>query len=523
MTGPHHTPDEDGTGRTEHPDGEPDAFQLEITPLTPGQSVRPHPQARPRWVRPARAASVVLVVALLLGAVVVLPRLSSPGGPATSTVAQTSISQVTVSSGGDVQVTSDGGKTTYTFGGLPFICPAAVAWSPNSKEFALLGYGSCDTRNTNTLADDQFGEVAVYDAASNSGSPLQRYDLQSVLEQQALPASITANPQDVCCTFDYGALSWTPDGKSVAVDFDGAASPSDTSAGPATRFAGLLLLPASAQGGEVRALLSLLPPLTTPPPPQPTRDPAAPYPARYWSVSTGQLVPQTIQPSLAYRWTGDTLTAPAPLADAPAVSPDAAPGASGNPDGGASFTLWQVGTLEVSDCRDAAGHDSGCISLYLKTPGSVWSPDGTVEAGQLFAYGALAMPFPPRLDDPNIGGPSGFLSSPYPLLPVPDAGLRAVVASLAYPDALVAWTPNGKHLASLSYSSVGHGNDPYANALTVYDCASGKRVASFVTPTVMSFDAGAWSMAWSPDSQRLVVLNHDDHTATLYDASALGG
>jgi len=79
-----------------------------------------------------------------------------------------------------------------------------------------------------------------------------------------------------------------------------------------------------------------------------------------------------------------------------------------------------------------------------------------------------------------------------PLLPAHDPAFLLVIQAAT----AMAWSPNGRLLAAYSAR----------NIVDMYDCASGRKLASLLLPTSsVAPPAGSIAMRWSPDGSRLLL------------------
>src|SRR5262249_24453570 len=136
-----------------------------------------------------------------------------------------------------------------------------------------------------------------------------------------------------------------------------------------------------------------------------------------------------------------------------------APGPVGNPDGDASFTLWQPGSVSVSAMPDTSRLSSWSATFVA------WSPDGRYLVDGMTLFGLLK---PPGQGFPSASSLILTRLNQVPLLPLRDQALLKVVDTAT----AVAWSPDGQVLAA---SQAGR-------SLDVYACRTGRKLASLILP-----------------------------------------
>lgn len=488
-----------------------DSFNLEVTSLTPGRPVSTT-RRRP-WLRAAQVVSVFVVVLGVLYALV-LPHpplsalLPSPPPPL---------------------------PTPFRYTGQPLTCPAGAAWSPDSQRFAVLDYVSCDAAAT---FNSTHGVLAIY-ATGTDGvpTPLNVTVLDTLVIQYGLPASVRADATEMAgLRLSYTSIGWSPDGRAVAITYSGGSvSTSDGGHIPVMRVDprvnGLLLVPVGGAGGQVRVFDQ--------PPAQLSPDVNAngPYLVVAWNLATGQQEVLPIREALAYRWTADdSLVATVPLARPPVLPPPVTAGPVGNPDGGASFALWQTGDISIGNrsCTAAsgsststtsgAGSDLTYISLDLATNGPVWSPDGQVYIPQgIYSVGRADAPVPAGARSP--GGNCALTGSlaDLPLMPVRDAALGGILAKLKEQSQVsLFWRPDGQRVLLTEAPVTIQQGAGAEYAVSIYDCATGKVVATPNTPGSSVQPFGTPTVAWSPDGQRVLLVDFGDSPVAVLGATVLG-
>jgi hypothetical protein len=266
-----------------------------------------------------------------------------------------------------------------------------------------------------------------------------------------------------------------------------------------------------------------------------------------WNLASGAFVPYPrfpvdpgrVQagptPALSYTWgasgAGEALLPGQALA--PGTPPSAPPlTAVGGPTD-ASFSFWQPASISTVTIYNSATQQStvvpGVYSVWLDL--LAWSPDGRF---------ATETPLDGLLET-NATLDAATLRqaqvATLPVLPMRDAGLRAALSALDAAQAQsaetnqgqqmeVAWSPDGTRLATLvsivAVSTTGRAT--VKTAVTVYDCASGKVLAS-LTPALTNgpdlFGSGFDELAWSPDGSHLLAYTPQAPQATVWHLRGL--
>ena len=416
-------------------------------------------------------------------------------------------------------------------------CVRDVAWSPQGTYLALSGYtDNCPTAFdlSGPSAVTYGAMVSIYDAAS--GVLVNQFHPDDVVMPAIqVPAEVTAFLTNSgvrgssAFVTNYQHIAWSPDGQRLAVTFglflpNGLAqdNPTGPPAWPGSTVHGVMLADAT---GTTRQVF--------------TDQAVSGRHGAVWDVASGapvaqaQAVAGALPPALGYAWNGDgTLTPQTPLnasaaPQAPALEP------TGNPDGGASFTVWQAGGIDLRTTAPAPG---GIVTVE---PGAftwssdfaAWSLDGRYLAAHVgIDLGRFAPADPPP---PSAAGVAQLGLSQAPLLPVRDAALAALLAAMprGFPDSAtqaaqslqVAWSPSGRALAARESIPLDAGDNAKLQvyAVTVYDCASGKPLATLTPSTRFSPLGRAPAPAllrWSPDGRHLLLA--DPTLGALYIWSA---
>ena len=118
----------------------------------------------------------------------------------------------------------------------------------------------------------------------------------------------------------------------------------------------------------------------------------------------------------------------------------------------------------------------------------------------------------PSSHDLQLAGQTGT-----PVFAAHDQALQTYYEATQY--AFVAWSPNGKVLATLRYHSTG--NETTTAVVTLWDSASGKQLRSFSLKSTSVFAPGSdlsglvgsaalgAFLRWSPDGSHLLFLDAD--------------
>ncbi|HEX8733574.1 MAG TPA: hypothetical protein VF725_16100 [Ktedonobacterales bacterium] len=432
---------------------------------------------------------------------------------------------------------------TIPFGLQPIQCAQGMAWSPDSRYLALLGYAaSLDGCPSAALLAYSYaaGKIAVYDARAGKLTVEYQPDtiIQKQLQLQPPPRNaITPNQpnSDVSAqVISYEGIAWSPNGEQLALPFHvlNIVAANNPHGYDTQRICGLLLLPLNQNSPDV---LSQTQPASTPcsgawdirdnryvpEPPTASNVPAA------WGISSGLGTAAS-----AYHWNGGSLSPVSALPASDATPPQAASHITpvGAPDGQQSFSIWQPGTLEsVTQYFPKTASGTPVISQAL--PGAqtystsfiAWSPSGdylrtAVVHNWLVRSASVPAPTSISLRELNLTGA--------PTLFVRDQALDtllkrfAPVSASAQSSLTLAWRPDGRYLATISPAAA---NDTGQTA-TIYDITNG---ADTLTLTLPASTASATTVGnttvllWSPDGSRLAYLAPDSSDLTVWQPSAL--
>lgn len=368
-------------------------------------------------------------------------------------------------------------------------CLLDTAWSPDNQHIAVLGYGVGCPQGTNQYLP---GLVNVYDAHSaklitrvhpdSAILPTLKKQFKQFASKQALP------------TIYYRTLLWSPDEHYLALLFIVAPPLQPADLG----IDGVLLLE---KDGEQRVFLR-------------QEKPAEAHSYSYirWDVQQGVATVvqyaaftansnEFISTSTAnsYHWgAGDVLIADTQTGTASAPVTPLSP--VGNPDGDSSFSTWQPGFIfQVTQNGNGTIH-TGVYVWQSFFP--AWSPDGRSLADGLVSEVLLEVPGQKAISRQEL---KDLVVDKLPALQVRDKALVQVLHTLpSQPDTNgdlninVSWRPDGRVLATYN-----------AGKVTIYDCATGQKLASLVPPMPPASLNGAGGpgavLRWSPDGTYLLL------------------
>lgn len=366
-------------------------------------------------------------------------------------------------------------------------CLVDASWSPDSKQVAVLGYGQNCPLMPGPLPSLQ---VNIYNAISRKLVRQVRLDtvILTVLKQHV------ARPSNAS-SINLGSIAWSPNGQELAVSFN------TDELGPI--YAGVLLL--APDGHERRVML--------------WRDSRENSSFSYleWDLSRGApravyyiqqlaspLQPASIvnlQPAPAYRWQANgTLEPESHSIDGPI----------GNPNGDPTFTIWQPGFADLVTQQPPDGPTLPAKFLTWSTQFAAWSPDGRYFIDQTYTIGRFVVhgqPPPSHQELVSLG------MDQLPTLNIRDKALAGILAKLwsdQAGDAYIAWRPDGRELATYA-----------AGRVQIYDCATGRKLASLI-PTSKPADLnGGETFSWSPDDSRLLLSSSTWGVLTMWGPGQL--
>lgn len=378
-------------------------------------------------------------------------------------------------------------------------CLRAAAWRPDGRFLAVLG-----STNDCPVTSYEPGIINIYNADGATLIRQLRPDrwifAQLHLEVPSVASAtptVVGKPNSRYATpiVYYYSILWSPDLQLLGVTFTVI-----TSFAPLQQFSGLLTM--AATGSHPRVILQQV-------------QPSDLYGSLYlvWSIAAGHPVvvktvplgpqmpadaPVNIIPALLYAWQeGGVL---APVAGTQLTSrpgPPQSVAQIGNPDGGATFTPWQPGTLTA--LGEANQGQAMPVDIYTwSSTFSAWSPDGR--------YLIDFVAFSGRLQPRDLPVPSRQIlmlqqEEALPLMPIRDSALRQVLMEMfqSHPgtssSASLAWRNDGRVLAVFGTDGIN---------IDFFDSATGRLLASLQNPgSTYAVDNGI--LGWSPDGNWLLL------------------
>lgn len=436
---------------------------------------------------------------------------------------------------------------TIPFGLQPIQCAQGMAWSPDSRYLALLGYAaSLDGCPSAALLAYSYaaGKIAVYDARAGKLTIEYQPDtiIQKQLQLQPPPRNaITPNQSnsDVSAqVFSYEGIAWSSNGDKLALPFHvlNIVAANNPHGYDTQRICGLLLLPLNQNSPDV---LSQTQPASTPC-------------SGAWDIHNHRYLPatQTISnidaawgtssglgaAASVYQWNGAQLAPASTLPSNAAIAPQA-PGQItpvGAPNGQQSFSIWQPGTLESSTQYFTMAPDGTQITAHA-IPGAqtystsfiAWSPTSaylrTATAyNWLVRSASVPAPTAASLRELNLAGAPILLTRDLAL----DTLLKssAPVSASAHNSYTLAWRSDGHYLAAFSPTSSNTNGSATHQTVIIYDVTNGNSALTltFPAPTTQATTAGnTTALLWSPDGRRLAYLAPDSSNLTIWQPTAL--
>ena len=347
-------------------------------------------------------------------------------------------------------------------------------WSPDSQFIAVVGH----SQTCSSVAYVP-GLVNLYEAQT---SKLLRQLHPDEVIVQALTRALASPSEPVArgpqkqqgggsgLVISYRHVIWSPDKQRLAFLFHLLA--------PSASLEGVVLM--NRDGAHAQVVLA-------------QQNPLAPSSAQ-WDLERRVLLTSKsfpLPPALAYHWGPKGTVIPERLL--PTQFLPAAPplGARGNPDGDASFTLWQPAVTQV-----AVAYSSNVYTPHSwRTSFAAWSADGRYLINDLSFWGLLDSPegispeiksgkVTERARERNETGAVGLTNQCA-------AQLQAVKTPLAF-----AWSPNGRVLADYGAG----------NRVDLSECPAGHQFASFTLQSKYPApSADAVALRWSPDGSHLLL------------------
>jgi WD40 repeat protein len=379
------------------------------------------------------------------------------------------------------------------------VCLRDLAWSPDGRQVAVLGYrNSCPSESADNYSY-QAGVVNIYSTATGH---LVREILPdpAVLALPGISSLGTVRPVSASAdtskrAIGYHNVLWSPDGKRLALTFviflqgpDGV---------PLSRsFIGLALI--NADGTNEHATMF--------------SDTTQYHSALRWDTTTQDhhALP-TQPPAMNYTWSASGLLVPgnSPAATVSTATP------IGNPDGGSSFTIWQPGRIQLHNFSPYPG------AYTWLTSALAWSPDGRFLIESFYLYGLL---YPTGEPSPPVSELKAMNLASAPSVGIRDPALQHLLTSLDTADWFddIAWSPNGHVLAASPYgpaatASGGSSVEP----VTLYDCVTGRTLGRLQPPPEANVPGqpggGLGSqLLWSSDGSHLLLYSVVLGTITIW-------
>lgn len=409
-------------------------------------------------------------------------------------------------------------------------CPSNVAWSPDGKRVAVVGYAKLCPSEFPTNYQYEPGVVVIYDAAT--GRPLDTFHPDKAVHDTPgvpTPGSVTpaASYADTSeQVVDYSEVLWSPDGKRLALVFAVSTyrvvtSSTGNTVEPSGGLNGLEVVNVDGSSPEVLTYKSN----------------GQYFGAVRWDLSSGKatavnpipantFASSSLPASLSYSWNGDTLTPDAPLGGG--VEPStAALGPVGNPDGGASFSIWQNGsaTYENQAFLNNQQVTENPGAFVFGTDFTAWSPDGRYVLDPVYLQGLVQpegrlAPSARALDDMGL--------RTVVRLPMRDPAMGRAFASIQIATSSatslsLAWRPDGRVLAVQAQPQ--GPQQPYDNTITFYDCRTGATLGTLKPSfSLRGSDLGSGfvgALRWSPDGSHLLSLDAESATITVWGPGKL--
>jgi hypothetical protein len=404
-------------------------------------------------------------------------------------------------------------------------CPRGAAWSPAGKNIAVVGYKDDCPNNFPNFYRYHPGALQIYDA---TGALLSDFPLDAAIQPKlGLPPSSIAQDKQVIY---YGAVTWSPDGKRVAVSFaafEWAQIPCPVPGATVTGVAVTAAFSANGAGAATHAIDVF------------ARSPRQnDFSTPVWDLQEARALNESLVHALGYQWNPNGyLTPDTPLAVGTIAGAAPSPGPVGVTDGTAPFTIWQSGVIQRYGTYSAP--IGNCQERLTTTPASpytfradfsAWSPDDRYFAPDAGFEGLVQPPGAPRPDPQAL---SDLQLTREVNLPVRDAALERALNNLGNTVggsgstdttfAQVSWRPDGKALAVYhAFSSTDIAG--YDRILTLYDCATGKPLGDLTPPNHTAANQNDYQssrMYWTRDGARLLLMDAQTSTLRIWGAGLL--
>ena len=447
----------------------------------------------------AKLGTLLLISALIAGVFAMLAARTHTGRPAPDAAASPGVLA------GQVSI-----NTTLA----EIFCPTQAYFSPDGTTIAVLG-ATFTCRDTNNAVSLISHELAFYDRATGT------LDRALALDPLIGVDDHTPARWQMVRAVRYVALGWSPDGTRFALAYATFDSPRSILPDELVDT-GLLLLDVKTLAGHVihgdagffAASTSTYGGLPV------------------WNLKSEGVSPPVQAPAgLAYAWSANglpeailPLTTGGTLSKLPLTAGSRYP--VGNPDGDATYTIWQTGMLLGSQATHSVpGLQPTQDALVTIFP--AWSPDGTFVT-LMVAGVALSAPasVPPAAATPGPTGPVLPAPQTFAQVPTRDAALQAAQQDIGQQGwALVGWSPAGTRLASVVCQTNGEtlrvratesgdmaGELPVPLAVGDPGCAvgvAGEGLGDYPSPN-------QW-LQWAPDGNALLLTDQMAGTVTVWN------
>ncbi|HKV83504.1 MAG TPA: hypothetical protein VJN88_03040 [Ktedonobacterales bacterium] len=426
--------------------------------------------ARRRWLVGVSAALVVIVVAAAVSGYL----LTRPGKGKSK--ARAAVTPTTL---------------TLDLTALNLYCPEALAWSPDGSRFAVLAFSVSCMASTHPNGPDTVG---VFDATT--GKEGRSIDLSVAL-------------RSVSGYVNKAALTWSPDGKMVAMAAYGDRPPQD------------LLVVASVAENTVRAY-------------------SAPLDARYdygsasgddlvWNVKAGAVASHITYPMPAA--SAYSIDATGRLVAGQALpSASGYSGYTGSPvtTGAGEYSIWQPGVLADIDNRTT--YNPKAPPIYYQAGVPMWSADGTYLAADV-GLGTYALPLDSAAALARNSADSCSTSQLPPCvatpIPYPDRAFERATQSMVQNTHFasftipVAWRPDGKLMATIlpaDYPTFQSGR--YGVSVLRTDTGATTRMFTALTNATVNELPAQAMLAWSPNGQQLSFVDYGGSSVSVWAVAA---
>lgn len=350
-------------------------------------------------------------------------------------------------------------------------CLVDASWAPDSQQVAVLGYG----QNCPLMPGPSPSlQVNIYNAGSHQLVKRMR------LDPMIASAFKRHDSQPLGSAYvNLGNITWSPDGQGLAVSF------STDVAGFV--YDGVVLI--TSNGREQRVMLW-----------QDNRQdatssylewdltrgaPKVVYYSKQLTTSLQNVSIVNLPPAPAYRWGANGALEPVSRAEN---------GPIGNPDGDPMFTVWQPGFVELQTQQPPDGPALPVKFSTWSTQFTVWSPDGRYFIDQVNTTGRFVVPHRPIPSHQELAALGMDQLATLATRDKALAGILVIAWSGQASEAYIAWRPDGRELATYN-----------AGQIDIYDCATGRKLASLIPPGKPSGLNGAETFSWSPDGSRLML------------------